>query len=412
MPELYPIAVGQPLSLGAAAPEPPDLMRLSIQPARRDRHHEAVLPRSVQANPLPYLCVRLLRRAGHARRQAAALLHPHRWSSDFARRAVDRQISELPYQWWWSSNLAPAHSNKLRRLFIPECPVLTLDVPTEKETGLLLRSSVQVDLRSEEVGREAPEPSPRQRHPVRLVPSAAPGPSGPPPGSVSAPRHRAAGQGGRPDRSVAPQPGPMRIYSLSSRHHEWQERREGDEDCQCEAGASDVRGNGRIGYISGRHVRTSRGLGVKGRLRGDLEVPRLARLFSSCGRPWSVSFIGGREHARNRRSSSRSGVHQPGSPTVCAVRRQRSLDRPGGLNKGKHHRPKRVIRVANRKRDVSLAREGKTISLDMRHDNFLIQHDALLCFSATGEYRTGKGPAAAKLTEPPASLGPKGLDYP
>jgi len=48
----------------------------------------------------------------------------------------------------------------------------------------------------------------------------------------------------------------------------------------------------------------------------------------------------------------------------------------------------------------------------MRRDNFLIQHDALLCFSATGEYRTGKGPAAAKLTEPPASLGPKGLDYP
>ena len=46
-----------------------------VQCASRDRDDEAVLPRSVQANPLHHPRVGLLRMAGHAGRQAAALLH-------------------------------------------------------------------------------------------------------------------------------------------------------------------------------------------------------------------------------------------------------------------------------------------------------------------------------------------------
>src|SRR3977135_4435206 len=61
-----------------------------VQRTGRDRDDEAVLPRSVQANSLHHSRVRLLRMAGHAGRQAAALLHAHRWSSDHVRGAVGR----------------------------------------------------------------------------------------------------------------------------------------------------------------------------------------------------------------------------------------------------------------------------------------------------------------------------------
>src|SRR4051794_21048221 len=67
-----------------------------IQCARRDRDDEAVLPRSVQANPLHHPRVRLLRMAGHAGRQAAALLHASRWSSDLIRGSVGRM--ERPHE--------------------------------------------------------------------------------------------------------------------------------------------------------------------------------------------------------------------------------------------------------------------------------------------------------------------------
>ena len=68
-----------------------------VQRARRDRDDEAVLPRSVQADSLHHPRVRLLRMAGHSGRQATALLHAHRWSSDLVRGAMGRM--ERPGDW-------------------------------------------------------------------------------------------------------------------------------------------------------------------------------------------------------------------------------------------------------------------------------------------------------------------------
>ncbi len=55
-------------------------------------------------------------------------------------------------------------------------------------------------------------------------------------------------------------------------------------------------------------------------------------------------------------------------------------DRAGPHEEVEHHRPKRVSRVADRQGDVSLAREREAIGLDLRCDNLLIEHAALLCF--------------------------------
>src|SRR5258708_10610857 len=46
-----------------------------------------------------------------------------------------------------------------------------------------------------------------------------------------------------------------------------------------------------------------------------------------------------------------------------------------------HHRPKRVILVADSEGDVSFARERKPIGLDLRGGNFLIVHVVLLFLS-------------------------------
>jgi hypothetical protein len=46
-----------------------------VQRAGRDSRRKAVLPRSVQTQPLPDPCIGLLRMARHARRQAALVLY-------------------------------------------------------------------------------------------------------------------------------------------------------------------------------------------------------------------------------------------------------------------------------------------------------------------------------------------------
>src|SRR5262249_6408934 len=42
-----------------------------------------------------------------------------------------------------------------------------------------------------------------------------------------------------------------------------------------------------------------------------------------------------------------------------------------------HHRPERVVRVADRERYVTLARKGETIGLKLIFQYFLVDHDAL-----------------------------------
>jgi hypothetical protein len=50
-------------------------LKLVVQRAGRDSRRKAVLPGSVQAQPLPDPCIGLLRMARHSRRQAAMVLH-------------------------------------------------------------------------------------------------------------------------------------------------------------------------------------------------------------------------------------------------------------------------------------------------------------------------------------------------
>ena len=147
MPESYPIAVGQPLSLGAAAPETARLNEAfhSTRASRPSPRSRSSAKRSSEPAALSL-------RPGQETLEGKQPHYFTRTDGQVISLAGlwDRQISELPYQWWWSSNLAPAHSNKLRRLFIPECPVLTLDVPTEKGNG---PSAAQLSASRSAVGR-------------------------------------------------------------------------------------------------------------------------------------------------------------------------------------------------------------------------------------------------------------------
>src|SRR5215471_8439235 len=46
-----------------------------------------------------------------------------------------------------------------------------------------------------------------------------------------------------------------------------------------------------------------------------------------------------------------------------------------------HHRPERVVRVADRQRDITLTREGETIGLELTFQYFLVDHVILHYFA-------------------------------
>src|SRR6266436_2349089 len=66
--------------------------------------------------------------------------------------------------------------------------------------------------------------------------------------------------------------------------------------------------------------------------------------------------------------------------------------RAGRHDEVEHDRPKRVIRVANRQGDASLAREKEAIGLDLRRDNLLIEH-GVSCVSFWPQIITLPSPA-------------------
>src|SRR5262245_59119328 len=55
-------------------------------------------------------------------------------------------------------------------------------------------------------------------------------------------------------------------------------------------------------------------------------------------------------------------------------------DRAGAHSDVQHYRPQRVVRVADRQRDVALAWEGETIRLELTVEYFLIDHDTVSRF--------------------------------
>jgi hypothetical protein len=67
-------------------------------------------------------------------------------------------------------------------------------------------------------------------------------------------------------------------------------------------------------------------------------------------------------------------------------------DRAGAHTDVQHHRPQRVIRVADPQRDVALTGEGEAIRLELTVDYFLIDHDTVS--------RVGK-PLANLISEAP-----------